>query len=261
MNRGRLQAVLYGICAACLILGTGCATDGQRTAAQRTRTMDFRTIVARYTDTPVTVDGKLDEPCWQQAIVYPMARGKDRETLNVKIREGGEVMVCWDTTNLYVGTKFYDSDVVAEGTEDQLHQYGMGDVVELFLKPEQSPWYWELYATPTAKKTAFFYPSRGRLGLPSGFKYSSGLKVGAQVEGTLNNWKDRDAYWTAEMAMPLADLTANGDKFEPGVPWRIFVGRYNYSFYLSALEYTMVPQLPFSNYHYISGYGWLDIVK
>ncbi len=48
---------------------------------------------------------------------------------------------------------------VAEGKEDQLHHYQMGDLVELFLKPEDYTWYWELYATPIGKKTNFWFPA------------------------------------------------------------------------------------------------------
>jgi len=222
---------------------------------------DMREFAVKHTDVPVNVDGKLDDPAWQNATVYAMNIGKDRAMLNQKLCEGGEVMMCWDDRNLYVGVRFHDSDVCTEVTEDQVHAYGQGDTLEWFIKPENSTWYWELYATPNNKKTTFWFPSRGRI-LPSCFKdYKSGLRVAAGVNGTLNNWRDTDEGWTAEMAMPLADLTAYGDKFEPGAKWRVLVARYNYSRCLPRIEYTMCPVLTQTNYHLYERYAPLWIKR
>jgi len=134
--------------------------------AQPRRSMELpmgglRVIAARYTSTPVVVDGKLDEAVWQNANVYLMSLGKDRVLLGQKLQEGGEVMACWDDQNLYVAVKFYDTDVCTDCKEDQTHSYGEGDTVELFIKPAHNSCYWELYATPNNKKTTFWYPSRG----------------------------------------------------------------------------------------------------
>ena len=145
-----------------------------------------------------------------------------------------------------------------------MHHYKMGDLCELFLKPADKTWYWELYATPLGKKTTFWFPGRGRTGLPSNFTdYSSGLKVGAQVNGTLNKWEDKDAYWTAEMAMPIKDLTARGEKFGPEADWRILVARYNYSRYSKRQgpEHSTVPQLSKVNYHLLEEYAKLKLIK
>ncbi len=137
----------------------------------------------------------------------------------------------------------------------------MGDLVELFLKPEDYTWYWELYATPTSKKTSFWYPGRGRVGLESGFQYECGLQVAAENNGTVNKWEDRDRYWTAEMAMPIRDLTSRGETFRPGSKWWILIGRYNYSRYLPRREFSMFPQLSQTDFHLCEEYGILELVK
>jgi hypothetical protein len=179
------------------------------------------------------------------------------------LQEAGQVQLAWDDQYFYVGIKYCDSDIVAEGQKDQLHHYSLGDVGEVFLKPEDCSWYWELYVTPTGKKTSFWFPGRGRLGLPSCFEYSCGLKVAAQVCGTLNHWQDRDEYWTGEIAMPIKDLTAQGAKFGPGTHWRILIARYNYSRYLATPgpELSMTPSLRAVNYHLHEDYAVLRLEK
>ena len=218
-------------------------------------------VTARHTSTPVKVDGVLDDEAWQTATVYQMSLSRDRIAKGRTLTEGGEVRLAWDDTNLYVGIKFVDSDIVAVGEEDQLHHYALGDLVEVFVKPGDETWYWELYATPGNKKTSFMFPGRGRLGMREGYDCKCGLQVAAQCKGSLNKWEDHDTHWTAELAMPIKDLTTRGETFEPGAKWRILIARYNYSRYLPHKELSMVPPLAWANYHRHEDYGVLELVK
>lgn len=115
--------------------------------------------------------------------------------------------------------------------------------------------------TPLGKKTSFWFPGRGRMGLNSCFRYKCGLQVASKSNGTVNNWKDKDRYWTAEIAMPIRDLTAKGEKFGPGTKWRILIARYNYSRYLSRKELSMFPQLLQTKFHLYEEYGVLKLMK
>jgi len=218
-------------------------------------------FVARHTTTPIKIDGVLDDQAWQEAAVYQLTLGKDRVKDGKVLAEPGEARIAWDDTYLYVSVKYEDSDIVAEGEEDQLHHYRMGDLAELFIKPEDETWYWELYVTPAGKKTSFWFPGRGRCGLDSGWDYQCGLQVAAKCEGTLNKWEDKDTCWTGEMAMPIEDLTARGETFAPGAKWRIFVSRYNFSRYLPHKELSMTPQLAKTSYHRYEEYAYLELVK
>ncbi|MDP7135281.1 MAG: sugar-binding protein, partial [Planctomycetota bacterium] len=142
----------------------------------------FTKVIAQKTSKPIKVDGLLDDEIWKTAPIHTAAfdkRNKDTP------QEPGTVQFAWDDKNLYMAVKFVDTDIVAEGKEDQLHHYKMGDLAELFLKPEDSTWYWELYVTPHGKKTSFWFPGRGRFGLESSFQYKMELNVGARIEGTL----------------------------------------------------------------------------
>ena len=254
------RPTVYRIAALCMVTAlSGCTLPKRKKPSPEPAPPPV--VTARHTATPVKVDGALDDAAWTAATVYQMSLSKDKIEREKALKEGGEVRLSWDDKNFYVAVKFTDSDIVAEGEEDQLHHYKFGDLVEVFLKPVRSTWYWELYATPGNKKTSFWFPGRGRVGLDSGWNYKCGLRVASKSEGSLNNWEDRDSHWVAEMAMPLKDLTARGDVFAPGAKWQILVARYNYSRYLSWKEYSMVPSLPRTNYHLHEGYAVLELVK
>ena len=245
-----------------LVLAISVTSCSDNNVAEKPKDGQWPSIEAIYSKKPVKVDGLLDEEIWSKAKVYSLAVAKNLQSSR-PLAEAGSVQLAWDEEYFYLAAKFKDSDIVAEGKKDELHHYRLGDVCELFLKPADSSWYWEFYVTPRGKKSSFWFPGRGRLGLPSCFEYSCGLKVGAHVVGTTNNWRDKDGYWTAEMAMPIKDLTAHGDKFAPGDDWRILVGRYNYSIYLDhkGPELSSAPQLSAANYHMLEEYAKLVLVN
>jgi len=219
-------------------------------------------MVAPHAAAPILADGVMNEESWQKAETYPLTLSEESEKADPALQERGEVRLLWDDAFLYVGIHFQDSDLVAEGTQDQMHHYLFGDLAEVFLKPAENTWYWELYVTPGRNKTAFWFPGSGRLGLKSNDDYHMELLVGAQCQGTLNDWQDRDEGWTAEMAIPVKELTRHGDGFGPGQRWTILVARYNYSRYLQnrGPELTMAPKLPMTSFHYHPGYAelWLE---
>lgn len=183
----------------------------------------------------------------------------DKQDEGRKREEDAHVQLAWDDEFLYVAFSFEDSDIVQESESDQAHHYLTGDVAELFLKPRDETWYWEFYVTPNGLKTAFFYPGRGRLGLPSNLDYQSRIRVAAQVDGTINNWGDHDRRWTAEIAVPLSELADQGIPLDDSHPWQIFVSRYNYGRYLPYLEHSMMPTLSQTDFHHYEEWGNLEL--
>jgi len=249
------KAVAWLGAAGSIALLTGCACLCQKAKPQAVMT-------ARYTAVPVTVDGDLNDPAWKDAQVYPLSFSvAEKATLGTEVTEAGEARICWDDKYFYLGVKFFDSDIVAEGKDDQLHHYQMGDVAELFLKPAGKTWYWEMYVTPAGRRTTLWFPGRGRLGLKSCEDNPGNLRVAALCHGTLNNWEDKDSFWTGEMAVPVEELRKGGEPFGAGARWTIMVSRYNYSRYLSNKELSMAPRLSQTNYHLLEDYAILNLVK
>ncbi|OQA02819.1 MAG: hypothetical protein BWY69_00831 [Planctomycetes bacterium ADurb.Bin401] len=245
------------ICIIASLFLTGCTCSRVENAGSLKKV----TFKSFYTDKPINIDGMLNEQVWKKSISYPLYISEDAVDAARKLNEAGEARFAWDDNYFYVAATFTDSDIVAQGRDDQMHHYQLGDVCELFLKPENENYYWELYVTPAENKTSFFFPSRGYLGLPSCFEeYKSGLTVAARTQGTLNDWHDKDQSWTAEMAMPIKDLQAYGAKFSPQASWKILIGRYNYSRYLQEVELSMTPQLSKTSYHLYEEYADLELI-
>jgi len=254
--------------AALMILGTaGCAHWCQ------SRCQGAPEIKAVYTDKPIVLDGKLEEAAWKNAPAYvPVfsrmnfnnAHPEICEFFKDGVTDPGMFKLLWDDKYLYIGISFKDKDLVAEGQEDQLVHCSLGDLAEVFLKPANDTYYWELYVTPLNKKTAFFYPGRGRHGLPSCLPKEIPLKkmaTAVNFKGTLNSSFDKDEFWTAEIAVPIDEINARGIKLAPGIPWKILLARYNYSRYVPKAELTSFPELEYTNFHASEEYGNLVLVK
>ena len=227
------------------------------------KTPESNVMRVALTQSPINVDGKLDEPVWKKAQIYKLGPAANRARGGKKILQSGEVQLAWDKNYFYVGIKFNDLDIIAEGKENQLKHYKFGDICEVILNPKNKTWYWEMYATPAGKKSCFFIPGRARVGLPSMMEYKSELKVASKMSGTLNEWKDKDVSWSAEMAIPIKELTAHGEKFGKSGLWRILVARYNFGRYLDSesAELSMTPQLSVENFHLLNELATLDFVK
>lgn len=231
-----------------------------------------RPMKAAFSAKPVVIDGKLDDDVWKNATVYEMSLPVDTsssslpEYLNKRksktVQEGAKVRIAWDKDYIYISAEMTDSDLHCYGEEDQLHYYSLGDVLEIFLKPENNDnetWYWELYAAPNGKKTALFFPGAGCKIFPEANMHPiEGQKTGTICNGTLNVWEDKDKNWTAEMSVPIKTLTSRGEKVGPGSKWKILVARYNYNRYFTAPELNTFPQLSKPNYHLCEEYALIE---
>jgi hypothetical protein len=221
-------------------------------------------VEAAYSGEKVVIDGKLDDAVWEKAAAYPMQLPGDQKADPAQPpAEGGIVRLAWNEDFLYIAFDLEDSDIIAESAGDQVKHYEEGDVGEVFIKPLDNSWYWELYVTPRGNKSAYFFPGWGRVGLKSNFEYTMELHTGGAYEGTLNAWQDRDTGWTGEMAVPVRELTRHGGAFGPDSGWTILVARYNYSRYLARKgpEYSAVPQIPRTDYHCLPHYALLRLEK
>jgi hypothetical protein len=218
----------------------GVTTDGQRRAlalkvqvkgkaAPKAAAPATKVYVARPLQGALTLDGKLDEPGWARAA----------RTTRLAGTRGGDgdpgeawAKVLYDNEFLYVGFSARDKDVwgTLEGADKDTWTE---EVFELFLDPEgDARDYVELQVTP--RGATFDARCPVKLGKGEGSRedqisaaraWESGMEARVHVEGTLNDHKDQDEGWTAELKIPLASLP--GPAPAPGVSWRVNFYRFD----------------------------------
>ncbi|MBN9308553.1 carbohydrate-binding family 9-like protein [Devosia sp.] len=193
------------------------------------------TYTCRRVTSPLTIDGKLDEPEWDRAEwSAPMGR---IET-GIVDAPAASVALLWDNTYLYVGFRIADPDVRGTAVRHHEQLYMLDDDAEVFVNGVgryyevgvnpintiyEFRWTWlepliarqDYAAIEALFKTRDFvyYTARagelaGRIGdmnweLP-------GLRHAVAIEGTLNAPHDRDTGWTVEYALPWSGLAQIG---------------------------------------------------
>lgn len=194
-----------------------------------------------------------DTSFWQQARGYKLAYSLDIDGLP---REGAEVRFAWNQQGLYVQAVLEDSFVVAvDRRNEQLH-FETGDVFELFVKPLEDDYYWEMYATPFGNRSTLFFP-REREGMTvddflTQHSYHA-LEVAAEMTST---------GWLAQLFVPAEQLRALGADWGAATQWTVLCGRYNYSDEaLEDPELSMLPPVSKTNYHLSAEYAMLQLQK
>jgi hypothetical protein len=214
--------------------------------------------VAVRTETPVVIDGKLDDPVWQQAPRYRLTRliesrwpAKTREKILSTPEETTFFQLAFDDRYVYFAVDAADSDAVDFSTGSQTKLFTNSDVVELFLKPVANRKYMENHMTPGGRQSTYILPARGRGMLDEVFVQPAipGVSSAARVAGTLNDDRDVDRGWTAEMAIPRTELDKLGVPFDGQAPWTVMVSRYNYSVHLPTLTLSSYPEMPIPYFH------------
>lgn len=217
-----------------------------------------RVPVARavYTSEPIQIDGVLNEAAWQRATV--ISNFYIPETYATVVSPTA-ARVLWDENFLYVAFDASDQDVWG-----YLKNHDDGtcreDVLEVFVQPdvEQGCYYnFEINALGTCLDG---WIPRGKTGLIGrGVLWDCpGVKTGAKVQGTLNDWQDVDTGWQLELAIPFASLpTLNKRPPSPGDVWKIQLSRYDYSVYLPEDGRELSASIPLSkaNFHLPGEWG------
>ena len=178
----------------------------------------------RFTEEPIAVDGRLDEPAWAAAAVIEgfsmpwLEEGRRTPARATRAR------LLWDRGNLYLAAEMEDGDLYADVTEHD-GETTRDDVLELHLLPDAAkPARYEFHVTPANTLLDLFVPRRGH---ESRFLRAREfhLKSAVALRGTLNRADDADEGWTCEISIPWADLMATGGRPEPGAEWRFLLAR------------------------------------
>ena len=174
--------------------------------------------VCYRTATPMTVDGRLDEPAWGEAPVADLAL----------VDSGGapkqrtEARLLWDDDYLYVAFQCEDADIWGVTTERDQAIYEQ-EVVEVFLDADcDGHGYVEIEVSPLNAVLDLFMLLRDgrRRGLWDWD--SDGLLTAVVVDGDPTRRGTPDRSWTVEMAIPMSDfMTAPHLPPRPGDVWHL----------------------------------------
>ena len=209
----------------------------------------------------IRIDGEISPGEWDDAQEYNLARAKDwgyekllprqRKREDTTPFERGFFKVKYDADFLYVLAVLDDEDIVQTSREDQALSFETGDMIEVFLKPEDKCAVWELYGTPWNNVTTLFYPWPGHT-FRSQQKFVPGIRAAALARPAEDPEKDKSG-WTIEMAIPRALIERTGGTFAPDQEWRILLCRYNYGKNLPFRQISSTPRLPRTN-HMLTDY-------
>ena len=248
MKTGNLQKYFFrtGMAALWAIVSFGCRALPEEKLPE---------LIAVRSESPIVPDGRPDDAVWKQCEGYPLQIPRDRRTAPGSF-QGGTVKLAYDRECLYLLAELRDDDIVQYGTENHTLLFTTGDVIELFLWPENGTRYWEFHGTPNGCCAAFMFSGPGRRILEAARRPELNFPVGVVLHGTLNDDSDADLGWTAELAIPIAELLKFGNQLSDR--WRILVARYNYSKTLPALEYSATSRLPLTDFHRGEWYGYLQ---
>ena len=186
--------------------------------------MVTRQAVCRWASKPPVLDGKLDDPCWQQATVIDHFASFWNKTP----RAGTRAFLVWDDEAIYYAGAMTDAEVRSFGTHrnDTLWE---GDVFELFLKPSaERPEYFEFQGNPREFVFEMAFSRRGEHPDPYSKGPVLGTKAVAVVNGTVDHPGDKDQGWTIEGRIPWTAFALTGAKPKPGDSWLFAICRYDY---------------------------------
>ncbi|MBU0477430.1 carbohydrate-binding family 9-like protein [bacterium] len=220
-----------------------------------------RKYICHYTDETIKLDGVFNELCWEKAKkirFYHLNKGDEKQTYNKPFFPTSG-MLLWDKNNLYVALEAKDKDIWATIEEHDGNLWSE-DVLEIFLKPSKDKRHlYEFELSPKNILLDIFYPSRGRPFCDGTKSYESGLKSAVRVYGTLNTWKDKDAGWTAEVAIPFDAFRETIDKNpKAGDKWLFALCRYDYSVYLEDKELSSSAKLSRQAFNLYEDYNILE---
>jgi hypothetical protein len=150
---------------------------------------------------PITVDGRLDEPPWKDAPTLTLQFPWEEQT---GAKQKTTARLLWNDDMLFVAFTCEDTDIVAhhEQRDDPTYK---DDAVEIFIQPNPAlPMYIGLEMNARAVLYDYLYVFPQVLLKAFDLK---GVQLASNLDGTLNVTSDRDKGWTLEVAIPLRNFS------------------------------------------------------
>ncbi len=201
----------------------------------------------------ITLDGDLGDPGWQGvASTGPFLRTHDGGAAFHRT----EARLVWDDEFLYVGFDAVDDDLWAklERRDDPI--YGE-EVVEVFLDADgDGRTYNELEVSPRNVQFDAYFPAR-REGMD--LAWDAQMQSAVKLRGTLNDPKDKDQGWSAELRIPVKNL-ASVPRWPPqaGDKWRFNLYRLEWHSERKVNEGSAFSPPLLGDFHHLPRFGFLE---
>jgi hypothetical protein len=185
------------------------------------------------TSTPVFIDGALSEAAWEQATSVELTDPVTGRTPSARTR----AKLLWTDSALVVGFQCDDTNILTQFSQrDEL--LWKDDVVEIFIAAgsltETFGGYTEIEVNARGAVLDLFV-LRAVDGVPYPLPYKSynlNIRAATRAQGSINDTTQTDTGWTAEIAIPLAELRhATPDSTvlpRDGERWQMNLFRINY---------------------------------
>ena len=156
-------------------------------------------------------------------VILGIQSGVFVQTMNgMAVDQKTEAKVLWDDKNLYVAFDIEDKDIwtTLDKHDDKLYSQ---EAVEVFIDADgDGKTYIELQTNPKGAIFDSYLPTYRA----NKNEWTSGMKVGVKVDGTVDKRGDVDKGWTVEMAIPLTDARGMEKEMKNvppvvGTEWRV----------------------------------------
>lgn len=213
--------------------------------------MSPKGYLCHRTDTPWTLDGRLDKPAWDAApwtddFVDIEGDAQPRPRFRTRAK------MLWDDDYFYIGAELEEPHVWGTLTEHDSIIFQDNDF-EVFIDPDgdnHDYYEIEINALNTTWDLRLVKPYRD--GGPALNEWEvPGMRTAVHVDGTLNEAHDTDRGWSVEMAIPWAALGEFARRPAPpadGDQWRVNFSRVEWDIEIVDGQYRKIPNRPEHNW-------------
>jgi hypothetical protein len=192
----------------------------------------------------IMIDGKLDEKAWQ-AVPWTDAFVDIEGDMKPLPRFKTRAKMLWDDTYFYIAAHLEEPHVWGTLTKHDAVIFQDNDF-EIFIDPDgDNHEYYEIEINALNTEWDLFLRKPYRDGGPAINEWEiPGLKTATYVEGTLNDPRDKDQFWSVEFAIPWKVLAEYAHRPAPprdGDQWRVNFSRVEWQHVVEGGQYRKVP--------------------
>lgn len=195
-------------------------------------------------DTPINIDGKLDDKAWENAPWSDYFLDIEGSRRDVEPRFKTRFKMLWDDKYLYIAAYLEEPDVWAKLTKRESVIFYDNDF-EVFIDPNGDSHHYmefEMNAFATEWDLMLTKPYRDWGHKVLDAWNINGIKSAVHIDGTINDGSDKDKGWSLEIAMPLESICeADNMKPENGMQWRINFSRVEWFSKWDGKDYKVIP--------------------